>query len=57
MNAYVHDDYAAWLGECRCRHCQPAPVYPETDDQDERDDALEWSGVTPEELGYERGNL
>lgn len=42
-----HDPYAAWLGQCECRHCKPAPVYPETDDNLERDDAVEWGGVDP----------
>jgi hypothetical protein len=52
-----HDPYAAWLGQCECRHCKPAPVYPETDDALERDDALEWGGVSPidpDELESER---
>lgn len=39
-----HDEYAAWEGECRCRSCQPVPTQ-EDDDQDERDEALEWGGV------------
>lgn len=44
MTTIYHDEYAAWMGECQCPQCQPAPTQEEDDDQ-ERDEALEWGGV------------
>ena len=45
---YQHDEYAAYLGECRCKWCRPIERDPEEiwdERREERDDALEWGGV------------
>ena len=48
MNRIIryHDEYAAWEGgDCECPACQPRTVRPQPEDNDDRDDTLEWGGV------------